>query len=33
LDGSLDLATDFTDAGFILKDGVMRLSDAPGLGV
>lgn len=33
LDGSLDLATDFTTAGFVLKDGIMSLSNAPGLGV
>lgn len=33
LDGSLDLATDFTTAGFVLKDGIMSLTDAPGLGV
>ena len=33
LDGSLDLATDFTTAGFVLKDGIMSLTNAPGLGV
>ena len=33
LDGSLDLATDFTQAGFRLNNGIMSLSDAPGLGV
>ena len=33
LDGSLDLARDVADGGFILEDGVMRTRDAPGLGV
>ena len=33
LDGSLDLARDEVRGGFILKDGVMYCSDAPGLGV
>ena len=33
LDGSLDLARDVADGGFILEDGVMRTLDAPGLGV
>jgi L-alanine-DL-glutamate epimerase-like enolase superfamily enzyme len=33
LDGSLDLARDIVKGGFILKDGVMRCSDKPGLGV
>jgi L-alanine-DL-glutamate epimerase-like enolase superfamily enzyme len=33
LDGSLDLARDVADGGFVLKDGVMRTTDAPGLGV
>lgn len=33
LDGSLDLANDVVTDGFILKDGVMRLTDKPGLGV
>lgn len=33
LDGSLDLAKDFASGGFILENGVMRLSDKPGLGV
>ena len=33
LDGSLDLARDVADGGFLLEDGVMRTLDAPGLGV
>lgn len=33
LDGSLDLARDLVEGGFILEDGRMRTSDAPGLGV
>jgi L-alanine-DL-glutamate epimerase-like enolase superfamily enzyme len=33
LDGSLDLAEDIVTGGFILKDGLMSISDKPGLGV
>lgn len=33
LDGSLDLAKDIVEGGFILKDGFMYCSDEPGLGV
>jgi L-alanine-DL-glutamate epimerase and related enzymes of enolase superfamily len=33
LDGSLDLAADFVAGGFILENGLMRLPDAPGLGL
>ena len=33
LDGSLDLARDVVSGGFVLEDGCMRTSDAPGLGV
>lgn len=33
LDGSLDLAHDVVKGGFLLKDGMMRCSDKPGLGV
>ncbi|CAI8389864.1 MAG: L-Lys-D/L-Arg epimerase [Flavobacterium sp. SCGC AAA160-P02] len=33
LDGSLDLAEDIVNGGFILKDGMMSISDKPGLGV
>lgn len=33
LDGSLDLARDVVSGGFILNDGMMSCSDAPGLGV
>jgi L-alanine-DL-glutamate epimerase and related enzymes of enolase superfamily len=33
LDGSLDLAEDFVDGGFILEDGCMRLPEAAGLGI
>lgn len=33
LDGSLDLAEDVVEKGFILKDGVMSVTDQPGLGV
>lgn len=33
LDGSLDLARDFAEGGFDLRDGIMRTTDAPGLGV
>ena len=33
LDGSLDLARDVVTGGFVLENGVMRTTDAPGLGV
>jgi L-alanine-DL-glutamate epimerase-like enolase superfamily enzyme len=33
LDGSLDLARDVVDGGFVIEDGVMRPSGGPGLGV
>ncbi len=33
LDGSLDLARDVATGGFVIEDGVMRPTDAPGLGV
>lgn len=33
LDGSLDLATDVVTGGFVLQDGYLSLTDAPGLGV
>jgi L-alanine-DL-glutamate epimerase-like enolase superfamily enzyme len=33
LDGSFDLATDPAQGGFVLADGVLRLTDRPGLGV
>ena len=33
LDGSLDLARDVAEGGFILEGGMMRTTDAPGLGV
>jgi L-alanine-DL-glutamate epimerase-like enolase superfamily enzyme len=33
LDGSLDLARDVVKGGFILKDGIMSVSDKPGLGL
>jgi L-alanine-DL-glutamate epimerase-like enolase superfamily enzyme len=33
LDGSFDLARDVVKGGFVLKDGVMSLTDKPGLGV
>lgn len=33
LDGSLDLAEDVVTGGFILENGMMRLTDKPGLGV
>ncbi len=33
LDGSLDLARDVVSGGFTLENGVMRTTDAPGLGV
>ena len=33
LDGSLDLARDVAEEGFVLQDGIMRTSGAPGLGV
>lgn len=33
LDGSLDLGNDVVKGGFVLKDGVMSCSEAPGLGV
>lgn len=33
LDGSLDLARDVAEGGFVLHDGVMRITDRPGLGV
>jgi L-alanine-DL-glutamate epimerase-like enolase superfamily enzyme len=32
LDGSFDLAEDIVNGGFILKDGMMSLSDKPGFG-
>lgn len=32
LDGSLDLARDVAEGGFVLKDGVMRTSDGAGTG-
>lgn len=33
LDGSFDLGRDLFEGGFVLKDGELRLTDAPGLGV
>lgn len=33
LDGSLDLARDVVEGGFVLKDGLMSVSGEPGLGV
>jgi L-alanine-DL-glutamate epimerase-like enolase superfamily enzyme len=33
LDGSLDLARDVATGGFVLEDGYMRTTDAPGLGL
>lgn len=33
LDGSLDLAEDIVDGGFVIEDGVMRITGEPGLGV
>lgn len=33
LDGSFDLARDVVKGGFVLKDGVMSVTDKPGLGV
>lgn len=33
LDGSLDLARDVVDGGFVLEHGCLRTTDAPGLGV
>jgi L-Ala-D/L-Glu epimerase len=33
LDGSLDLARDVVDGGFVLEDGIMRTTAEPGLGV
>jgi len=33
LDGSLDLARDVVSGGFILNDGIMSISDKPGLGL
>ncbi len=33
LDGSLDLARDVAEGGFVLENGVMRTTDGPGLGV
>ena len=33
LDGSLDLARDLVEGGFILEDGELRVTDQPGLGV
>ena len=33
LDGSLDLAKDLASGGFVLEEGYMRPTDAPGLGV
>ena len=33
LDGSIDLARDIVEGGFILKDGLLSISYAPGLGV
>ena len=33
LDGSLDLAKDVVSGGFLLKDGIMSISDRPGLGL
>jgi L-Ala-D/L-Glu epimerase len=33
LDGSLDLVRDVADGGFVMAEGMMRTTDAPGLGV
>jgi L-Ala-D/L-Glu epimerase / N-acetyl-D-glutamate racemase len=33
LDGSLDLARDVAQGGFVIENGMMRAADAPGLGV
>ena len=33
LDGSLDLAADLAKGGFVIQDGMMRLTGQPGLGV
>lgn len=33
LDGSLDLAKDLVSGGFVLEEGMMRITDQPGLGV
>jgi len=33
LDGSIDLARDIVEGGFILKDGLLSINDQPGLGV
>jgi L-alanine-DL-glutamate epimerase-like enolase superfamily enzyme len=33
LDGSLDLARDVVDGGFVIENGVMRTAGGPGLGV
>ena len=33
LDGSFDLARDVVKGGFVVKDGMMRLTNRPGLGV
>jgi L-alanine-DL-glutamate epimerase-like enolase superfamily enzyme len=33
LDGSLDLVRDLATGGFVIKDGLMHLTDGPGLGV
>jgi len=33
LDGSLDLARDVVEGGFVLQDGLMSIRDEPGLGV
>lgn len=33
LDGSFDLARDIVEGGFIVRDGIMRWTDRPGLGV
>jgi len=33
LDGSLDLARDVVEGGFLLRDGIMSIADRPGLGL
>ncbi len=33
LDGSFDLGRDVVEGGFVLEDGIMRVTDEPGLGV
>ena len=33
LDGSFDLGRDVVDGGFVLQDGIMRVTEEPGLGV